>query len=482
MASAAKSAFEGDKVTSTIDSVVRQLSTNTAPNGNHGAVEEMGLAATVSAPVQESEKDSFSNEVQYHTMGWFQAGAMMIAETVSLGILSLPSCLAKVGYVAGLLLIVGLGLLTTYTGYVVYQLKMAHPEVMSFADALGVMFGKAGLWFGKVVQTLLLLFIMGAHIVIFGVMMNTLTEHGLCTVIFMALGALVSFFVSMPRTFKDTSWVSMGSCVSIATATIIAMVAIGIKGPGVGNSFAVTPAALTSFSDGAMAASNIILAYNGQIGFPAIISEMKEPRDFPKALAMLQIVTITFYVVVAIVIYNFAGQDVASPALGSAPPLIRKIAFGIATPTIVVAGVISALVAAKQIYKDVWSKQPHVIKERSPRAYVSWYAILIALYIAAWLIAEVIPVFTQLLGVMGALLGTWFALGFCSMFWLWMNWQGSLAKSYGLGWKKASLACLNLTIVAISTVLCVVGMYGSIKSIATNGSSSKPFSCADNSA
>ena len=135
---------------------------------------------------------------------------VMVAETISLGVLSLPHCLANVGYVAGLLMIVGLGLLTTYTGYVVYQLKIKHPEIMSFADALGAMFGKPGLWIGKVAQTLLLLFIMGAHIVIFGVMMNTLTEHRLCTVVFMLLGAVVSFFLSMPRTFKDTSWISMG--------------------------------------------------------------------------------------------------------------------------------------------------------------------------------------------------------------------------------------------------------------------------------
>ncbi|KAK4549617.1 hypothetical protein LTR36_004918 [Oleoguttula mirabilis] len=458
-----------------------------ASSGSSGDVErnagskEAGPAGAASddANVGEGEKDSLNRE-EHKQIHWFQAGAVMTAETVSLGILSLPHALATVGYVAGIILIIGIGLLATYTGYVIYQLKLRHPHVRSFDQGLGMIFGKPGLWIGKVLQTLLLIFIMGAHINIFSIMMNTLTNHGVCTVVFMAIGTVVSFVVSMPRTWKSTSTVSIASCISIATATVIAMVAIGIEKRGVGNTFAVVPAELTSFSRGAMAVSNIVLAYNSQIAFPSIIEEMKEARDFPKALAMLQTLTITIYIVVAVVIYHFAGQDVAAPAIGSAPLLVRKIAYGIATPTIVVAGVISAVVAAKQIYGDFWHKDPKVLREKSLRAYGSWYGILAALWVVAWLIAEAIPVFGQLLAVIGALFGTWFALGFCGMFWLWMNWQGSMKSSYGISWKKTSLACLNTAIILMSAAICVFGMYGSIKAIVQDAGGKAPFSCANN--
>lgn len=53
----------------------------------------------------------------------------MIAETISLGILSLPSVLARIGMVPGILLIAGLGILATYTGYVLGQFKLAYPHV-----------------------------------------------------------------------------------------------------------------------------------------------------------------------------------------------------------------------------------------------------------------------------------------------------------------------------------------------------------------
>lgn len=86
----------------------------------------------------------------------------MIAETVSLGILSLPSTLKAVGLVPydpapciarhifnpiltcesrGIVLLVGLGFLATYTGYVLGQFKLAYPQVHTFAEAGGIIGG-----------------------------------------------------------------------------------------------------------------------------------------------------------------------------------------------------------------------------------------------------------------------------------------------------------------------------------------------------
>lgn len=74
-------------------------------------------------------------------------------------------------------------------------------------------------------------------------------------------------------------------------------------------------------------------------GFPGFLAEMKDPAEWPKSLAMLQCSDTTLYVVAAIVIYWGAGNDVASPALGSTSDVVKKVAWGIAIPTIIVAGV-----------------------------------------------------------------------------------------------------------------------------------------------
>ncbi|KAI7535367.1 hypothetical protein KC331_g12061 [Hortaea werneckii] len=132
------------------------------------------------------------DEVHYASMSWWHTALVMIAETVSLGILSLPSALATLGYVPGILLILTLGLLSWYTGTIIYRLKIQHfDSIHSYADIFALWLGKPGRWFGEVATNLMLVFIVAAHIVTFSVMMNVLTEgRGMCTNGFMGVGAV----------------------------------------------------------------------------------------------------------------------------------------------------------------------------------------------------------------------------------------------------------------------------------------------------
>lgn len=82
------------------------------------------------------------------------------------------------------------------------------------------------------------------------------------------------------------------------------------------------------------AVTNIVFAYCAHVAFFGLLAEMKNPKDFPKALYMLQTFEIIFYTVAAVVIYYYVGQDVKSPALGSAGPVLKKVAYGIAIPTV----------------------------------------------------------------------------------------------------------------------------------------------------
>ena len=52
----------------------------------------------------------------------------MIAEIVSNGMLSLPSSLAVVGIVPGVVIIVFLGVFATFTSWVLVQFKLRHPQ------------------------------------------------------------------------------------------------------------------------------------------------------------------------------------------------------------------------------------------------------------------------------------------------------------------------------------------------------------------
>jgi hypothetical protein len=122
----------------------------------------------------------------------------------------------------------------------------------------------------------------------------------------------------------------------------------------------------------------------------------------------MQILAVTFYLLISAVIYYYAGPLVASPALGSASPLVRKIAFGIALPTIVVAGVVNGSVACKYIYLRIWSGT-NVVHQNSFKSIGSWVAICAASWVVAWAIAEAVPNFNLLLGLIAALFCSWFS-------------------------------------------------------------------------
>lgn len=182
---------------------------------------------------------------------------------------------------------------------------------------------------------------------------------------------------------------------------------------------------------------------------------MKQPHDFPKALALLQCAALTFYLVVAVVIYTFAGQYVGAPALGSASPLVRKICYGIALPTIIVAGVITANICAKRCYQVIWRNDPKIMAEKSLRGRGSWLAIISVIWALAFVLAESIPVFGEMLGIIGAGFTTWFCLGANSILWLSMQRAGVNDGKSRLfaNWKKMSLLAINVLIIAVSAII-----------------------------
>lgn len=416
-----------------------------------------------------------NGETEYRTLTWLNAGFLLVAETISLGILSLPAVVASMGFVPGVILIIFFGILTTYTGYVTYQVKIHAMGVHNFADAGLFFFGRWAKEISEAAQIILLVFIMSAHVLTFSIMMNVLTNHGTCTIVFTVVGMVVSMILCIPRTMKNVALMSIASCLSIATAIFIAMIGIGVDPPAGAHAYAVTPSSQTSFRTGVVAVANILVSFCSNIAYFGFISEMKKPRDFPKALAMLQISTCSLYLIVAVVIYRFAGTDVKSPAIGSASPIVRKVAYGIAIPTIVVAGVIYAHVATKNIYVRMWRKT-NVMNEKSFRSLGSWYGLTIILWVVAWVIANAIPVFSQLLGLLGALFCTWFSMILPAAWWLMMN-----KKQLTANWKKISLTIINIAIALIGLALCGLGVWGAAVDISNNSGSASAFSCGDNS-
>ncbi|KAJ5085522.1 Amino acid transporter transmembrane [Penicillium argentinense] len=431
---------------------------------------ENDLKAGITPPYkQDAFGDEEFAEVKYKVLKWWQCGLLMVAETVSLGVLSLPAAIAGLGLVPALLILVGLGLLATYTGYIIGQMKWRYPHITTMADAGEVLGGKIGREFLGACQILFLIFIMSSHLLTFTVAMNTITNHGTCSIVFGIVGTVISFICSLPRTLVKMSWLSFVSFGSIITAVMICMIAVGIEKPGSG----VVAVVQTDLYHGFSAVCNIVFAFCGHAAFFGLMAELKNPRDFTKSLCLLQGVDISLYLIAATVIYRYAGDGVTSPALGSASPVVAKIAYGIALPTIIIAGVINGHVAFKYVYVRIFRGTDRMHK-RDWVAITSWVGIAAGLWILAWIISSAIPVFSNLLSLITALFASWFTFGLSGIFWLFMN-KGKYFSSP----RKMFLTAVNLIIVAIGVALCGLGLWVSGKAIHDNPSSAS-FSCANN--
>lgn len=107
-----------------------------------------------------------------------------------------------------------------------------------------------------------------------------------------------------------------------------------------------------------------------------------------------------------------------------------------------------------------------------------WLSCTLGTTIIAYIIASAIPVFSDLVSLVGALLGTPMCFQPMAGMWLYDNWHKRESKRWGL------MVAWCVFVIVSGTFLMVAGTYGSVVSIidsynATGGSAA--WSCADNS-
>ncbi|KAH9900929.1 transmembrane amino acid transporter protein-domain-containing protein [Cubamyces lactineus] len=413
--------------------------------------------------------DEDSAEIKYRTMVWWKAAALMLAETVSLGILSIPSAFASVGMVAGILLVIGLGTIATATGYMIGTFKLRYPHVHNMADAGEILAGPIGREVLGAAQVVFMTFVCGSHVLTGLIAFDTITAGASCSVLWAAVAAIICLVLTIPRTLNGISYMSVVSFISIASAVLITMIGVGVGGHKGG----VKVSANLSFASGFLAVTDIIFAYAGHVGFFTFIAEMKEPKDFAKALYMLQIADTTLYLIIGIVVYAFTGAETVSPALGNTGTLLRKISYGIALPTIIIAGVINGHVCAKLVFIRIFRRNgvhSRHMTNHSWTGWMTWIAICVAIWAMAFVIAEVIPFFNDLLGVISAIFASWFTYGISGIFWFHLT---PSSERWSTRWQKVKTIFWS-SIVVMGAFIMVAGLYASINSIVEGTSTSAP--------
>ncbi|KAF5008869.1 hypothetical protein FDECE_4893 [Fusarium decemcellulare] len=385
-------------------------------------------------------------------LGWGRLTICLIVESVALGALSMPSVFARLGMIAGVLMSVGLGLIAIYTGYIVGLVALKYPEVRHYADAVRLIFGRVGYEVTSVMFVLLLGLTAGSHTLTGTIaFIRIFDQKDLCALVWGVISAV--------------GYIDFASIIS---AIFITMVATGVQSAKAEDGLSAVPWSLwpdedLTFASAFVLCTNIIFAYSFAVTQFSFMSEMHAPEDYMKSIGLLGLLEITIYTLTGAVIYAFVGVDVASPALLSAGKTISRVAFGIALPVIFISGSINTTVVGRYILDRAF-KNSEVRYVNTRRGWLIWTGLFAIITIIAWVIAESIPFFNDLLGIMASLFVSGFSYYFPVFFWFILIKDG---KWYD-GWKNICLSFLNAVILCVGLMLFVCGTYANIQDIIDN--------------
>lgn len=161
---------------------------------------------------------------------------------------------------------------------------------------------------------------------------------------------------------------------------------------------------------------NISYTFIGQITLPSFIAEMKEPQEFWKSVTAVTIAEVIVFSIVGAVIYAYTGtQYMTAPAFGSlGDETYKKVAFSFMIPTLIFLGVLYASVSARFIFFRLFDGTRHK-SSHTMVGWASWAGILAILWVLAFIVAEVIPFFSDLLAIMSSLFDSFFGFIFWGM-------------------------------------------------------------------
>ncbi|KAL6249597.1 hypothetical protein RBB50_003450 [Rhinocladiella similis] len=424
---------------------------------------------------------------QYRVLGRWKAGWVFIHTEVGLGILSLPSVVKTLGIIPGVIAILGIGLVATYTAYVYLLFWKRYPHIDNLPDALKVLGGKVLAIIGGIGLCINLSLACSSASLTMSVAFNTLTGHSVCTVGFVGIAALICWVLCLPRTMNFVSLFSAPATLGIVVPIFIVIISLAVGKPQSAPDDWHKDIQLVghpTFREGISAILSICYAFGGRQAFITIMAEMENPaRDFVPAVAILQCFAIPMYLITGAAVYGLAGKYVTSPALGSAPLIPAKAAYGIAFITLFNTGMLYGHAGIKYLYvtlmRDIL-RIPEQITRNDIKTWSIWIGLTTFFWIIVFILANAIPVFNSIIAVSSALLVSWFSFAIPGICWLYMNWHHQFRT-----WKMTVKSLLNWLLVAGGIFLNVAGLWASISLLVSvfddPKSNIRAFTCADNS-
>ncbi|KAF2102550.1 hypothetical protein NA57DRAFT_63457 [Rhizodiscina lignyota] len=423
--------------------------------------------------------------VDFRTVSWQKASIIFLKVIFATGVLSIPTAMFSLGAVGGGFSVIGWGLLNTYTAIVQGNFRNRHAGCHSIADMANVLGGKV------LREVVGLLFIVayvlctGSGILGVSIALNVFSTHGACTVWFTFVATVIVVLAASVRKFHQIGWLTYAGFFSIYAAVFIVVIAVTTRtrpatAPPTGDYdlgwFAVPPS--TTFVDGMTATATIFVSSAGTSAFLPVISEMRNPKEYNKAVYWCMALVQASYLTFALVVYRWCGQYVANPSIGSAGHTVKIVSYAIGLVGLIVSACLYLHVASKYVFVRILRDSRH-LQHNTVIHWATWLGTVIGLAAVAFIICEAVPIFSFLIALTGSV--CFAPMAICLPAWLWLYdhwdyWKGNvLFKAYWL---------MHWGMIALGLFILGGGTYGVVQQIIdayASGLIGGAFDCADNS-
>lgn len=409
--------------------------------------------------------------------GWGKTCAIILADAVGTGVLSLPRALAQLGWAPGLVCLIVTAPLFWIAGFFVMTVHIhvdsTGNSARSYGDIFGAMIGPhAQRYAWAMVWSLAFFALSGYMLTIASNIQNLFYDVHLCT----PQAALIALLIVLPgsqiRCLHNIAVHAIASFVALLIVIAIALFFLLSDGASCQNK---APDAL-DFWGAFNAVGSFVWAYAGISYYPEILSEMKRPHDFArKSLAVAFALMSGLYISAACITFATCGEGTPDSLVSVIPhgPWLRVAAF-LTVYHVTITYLISSNVLIRGVVTSCSCLQTALEPGLKGRSW--WFGISLVTTMFAYVFADAVPQFDNLTNLNGNICCTQGCLILPGTFFLLVQrvapWKNGLIK--------ACLTLLSWVMIVLGLFLFVAGSLSSVISIwddAHTNDTYKPFAC-----
>jgi proton-coupled amino acid transporter len=426
--------------------------------------------------------------VLHHGTSWQRICAIIIANMLGTGVLSMPYAASVMGWIPAAVLLLAFAMAALYSGLLYARLYQAVPQAKSLTDIATIAWGQRG---KRVVGTVAYVYIGGVTVIFH--LTATLAINAVfydvaglkCAWVASAGVAALMLLLLQVRDMGDVGALAAAGTVAIAAPLVIILVVlISGKGGAPDDDDDDDESQTNALSTFGVAAMDVAFAFAGQVIFIELQSDMARPQDFPKAVAASLSVMAPVYGVIGAVGFAAIGKA----ALANGKPITSQLEEGTILRVVnaflafhvIVAYVIEGNVLARAIMSVLprggrggggndgrpgwWQEPEGGGNDDDNRG--EWRIATVLVVGIAFTLSNLVPFFSDVMGLAAALCAILLSFTFPML----------LGKELIRNMTPREVLITNLAL-PVTVAVAIAGTAASVASIVGNLSSGKPFQC-----